>query len=97
MFVGLVRRRLHDTNASSWWGLLFLVPLINFIMALYILFKAGTRGANDYGPAPSKNHPAMWLTLLPVAIAVVGILAAVGLRAYQQYVERANAASLASN
>lgn len=42
-------RRLHDFDASGWWFLLMLVPLANFVMALLLIFKAGSDGANRFG------------------------------------------------
>jgi uncharacterized membrane protein YhaH (DUF805 family) len=43
-------RRCHDFNASGWLVLLFLIPLVNLIFALFMVFKPGTEGANSYGP-----------------------------------------------
>lgn len=45
-------RRMHDLGKSGWWFLLILVPFVNFFFALYILFKKGTEGENEYGPDP---------------------------------------------
>ncbi len=42
-------RRLHDFDKSGWWYLLSLVPLVNFVFALILLFAPGTAGANRYG------------------------------------------------
>jgi uncharacterized membrane protein YhaH (DUF805 family) len=49
-------RRLHDINASGWYLLLSLVPLVNFILGLTLLFKKGTEGPNQYGPDPLKSN-----------------------------------------
>jgi uncharacterized membrane protein YhaH (DUF805 family) len=43
-------RRCHDFNGSGWLVLLYLVPIVNLIFALYLLFKPGTEDANAYGP-----------------------------------------------
>lgn len=43
-------RRLHDMDASGWWTLLLFVPLINAILGLLLVFKAGSAGANRFGP-----------------------------------------------
>ncbi len=32
-------KRLHDIKMSGWWLLLFLVPFVNFIFGIYLLFK----------------------------------------------------------
>ena len=46
-------RRLHDINASGIAIVLFFIPIVNLIAHLVLLFKAGTEGPNNYGPAPS--------------------------------------------
>ena len=45
-------RRLHDTNRSGWWLLLYLVPLIGPITILIFTFLDGTASTNDYGDNP---------------------------------------------
>ncbi|MCW8194843.1 DUF805 domain-containing protein [Proteobacteria bacterium 005FR1] len=86
-------RRLNDLNHSGWLALLMLVPLVNIGFTLYILFAPGTKGPNRYGPAPAANSGGVIAaaTILPL-IFVIGILAAVAIPAYQEYVERAQAA-----
>jgi uncharacterized membrane protein YhaH (DUF805 family) len=87
-------RRLNDLDNSGWLSVLTLIPLINFFFGLYLLFAPGTTGRNKYGPMPSKNPSGMWLVLvIPVFIAVIGILAAIAIPAYQQYVNKAKAAA----
>ena len=46
-------RRLHDTNRSGWWYLLFLVPLITLV-PLYFCTNDGSKGKNRFGPIPIK-------------------------------------------
>ncbi|WP_052691790.1 DUF805 domain-containing protein [Teredinibacter purpureus] len=91
LYTILARRRLHDLDKSGWLLLLFLVPLLNILLGLYMLFASGTHGTNRFGPQPTKNHPALWAGLL-LPFIVTGILAAVALPAYQEYVARAQAA-----
>ena len=45
-------RRLHDLNKSGWWVLLYLIPYVNLIFGLYLLFAPGTHGYNRYGEDP---------------------------------------------
>lgn len=45
-------RRCHDLDKSGWWCLLTLVPIVNFIFLIYLLFAKGTDGWNQYGPEP---------------------------------------------
>ena len=43
-------RRLHDTGRSGWWLLLWLVPLIGWIVLLIWFCFRGTQGPNRFGP-----------------------------------------------
>lgn len=45
-------RRLHDLNRSGWLVLLELIPFINVILEIYLVFFRGTRGQNQYGADP---------------------------------------------
>lgn len=86
----LMRRRLNDLGHSGWFALLSLVPLINFLLGLYLLFAPGEQVGNEYGARPTRNHPALWLWLLGPFLA--GIIAAISVPAYNDYVQRAEAA-----
>ena len=50
--VMLVIRRLHDLGHSGWWCLLGLIPLVNLILGIYLLFFKGNTGPNRFGPDP---------------------------------------------
>jgi uncharacterized membrane protein YhaH (DUF805 family) len=88
-----VKRRLNDLDQSGWWGILMIIPFINFFFGLYLVFAPGTKGSNSYGPAPCKNSTGVIIggMLFPL-IFVVGILAAIALPAYKDYKDRAKAA-----
>ncbi|MES2297337.1 MAG: DUF805 domain-containing protein [Pseudomonadota bacterium] len=90
----LAKRRLNDLDQSGWLALLVLIPFVNFIFGLYLVFAAGSDGENGYGPAPSKNTTGVILLActMPI-IAVIGILAAIALPAYQTYVNKSRAAA----
>ena len=47
-------KRLHDLNKSGWLWLLGLIPLVNLIFGIYLLFGKGTADSNDYGNPPTK-------------------------------------------
>ena len=47
-------RRLHDTNKSGWWVLLFPMPVLN-IAYLVWLATDGDRGDNRFGKDPKGN------------------------------------------
>lgn len=51
-------RRLHDTNRSGWWLLLWLIPLFGWIALLIFYVTDGTPGANRFGPNPKDGDPA---------------------------------------
>lgn len=87
---GYMVRRLNDLDRSGWLSLLILVPLVNVILAFYLIFAGGSPGLNSYGPAPAENPRGMFLVaLIFPAIFVLGIFAAVAIPAYQDYVKRA--------
>jgi uncharacterized membrane protein YhaH (DUF805 family) len=45
-------RRLHDTDRSGWWLLLFLIPLIGSIVLIVWWCTRGAGGHNRFGPDP---------------------------------------------
>ena len=46
-------RRLHDTNRSGWWQLLWIIPLIGWIIVIIFLVEEGKSTDNQYGVVPS--------------------------------------------
>ncbi len=85
----LGKRRMNDLNRSGWWMLLFLVPLANMLLGLYMLFGPGTPGSNDFGPAPVANPIGVKiLGLVFPVIGLIGIVAAIAIPAYQDYLGR---------
>ena len=88
-------RRLNDVNLSGWLSLFSLIPLINLLFGLVLLFIPGNDRTNRYGPPPQKNTTGVlvlaWLGPL-ILVVVMGILAAVAIPAYQSYVEKSRAA-----
>lgn len=86
----LAIRRLNDLNQNGWLSLLMIIPLINILFGLYLVFGPGTNGPNNYGPAPTKNSALVVIGGLAMPfIAILGILAAIALPAYQDYTLRA--------
>jgi uncharacterized membrane protein YhaH (DUF805 family) len=82
-------QRSHDMGWSGWTAPLVLIPLVGLLW----LFKPGTAGKNRFGlPPPPNTLGVKILGLLLPAIAVIGIVAAVALPAYQDYTVRASAA-----
>lgn len=70
-YIVITARRLHDLNQSGWFMLLMLLPVINLVFILYLLFASGTKGPNTYGvPRPS----AIWEKLLAWLIIIISLL-----------------------
>lgn len=51
-------RRLHDTNRSGWWLLIWLLPVIGWIVLFVFTLLPGTAGENDYGDDPKAGEAA---------------------------------------
>lgn len=69
----LAIQRLHDFNASGWWSLLILVPLVNLIYALI----PGGNEANRFGPPPPPNTAGVYvLAAVVIGLPILGIIAA---------------------
>jgi len=51
-------RRLHDTDRSSWWLLIGLIPLIGWIVLIVFMATRGTTGGNRFGPDPLRGDRA---------------------------------------
>ncbi|WP_180081430.1 DUF805 domain-containing protein [Acinetobacter sp. YH12201] len=76
-------RRLHDMNRSGWLTLLFLLPLVNIFMGLYLLLGSGTKGSNKYG---LPRETLVWekiLAWLMIILAVLSFLASGSMISYQ--------------
>jgi len=48
----LIIRRWHDLGKSGWFSLLMLIPLLNFLVLIFLWVKKGTDGPNAYGDDP---------------------------------------------
>jgi uncharacterized membrane protein YhaH (DUF805 family) len=89
-------QRLHDIGWSGWLWLLNLVPVVNVVIALIMLFAPGTPSANTYGPPPPANTLSVKLLAFSWIVFpfVIGILAALAIPQYQEYVKRSEAAQM---
>ncbi len=85
-------QRSHDMDLSGWLSIVAFVPLAGFFWML----KSGTPGPNSFGPPPPPNTLGVKIMawLLPVSIVLIGVLAALAIPAYQDYLIRARAAQL---
>ena len=87
-------RRLHDRNHSGWLSLLMLVPLANLGLALYLIFAKGDAQENQFGQPRAAQTWEKVLGWFYVLIFPIGILAAIAVPAYQDYVQRAQKAQI---
>lgn len=49
--LSIIVRRFHDINQSGFLILLFLIPMVNIVISLILLFKKGDPSENKFGPA----------------------------------------------
>lgn len=47
-------RRLHDTNKSGWFQLLWLIPVLGWIAMIYLLVQEGDAETNQFGEPPAN-------------------------------------------
>jgi uncharacterized membrane protein YhaH (DUF805 family) len=98
LFIGsfmLAIQRLHDFDSSGWLTLLFLVPLVNVIFGFILWFVPGTDGENRFGRKTPPNGAGVkiMVVLVPfIFIFIIGILAAIAIPQYNEYVKRAQEA-----
>ena len=50
--IALNTRRLHDIGKSGWFQLLFIIPIVGFILWIIWMVRDGDDGVNKYGPSP---------------------------------------------
>jgi uncharacterized membrane protein YhaH (DUF805 family) len=84
-------QRSHDMDWSGWFSLLAFIPFVGLIW----VFKRGTDGLNSFGaPAPANTLGVKILVFALPGIAIVGIIAAIALPAYQMAAKRAATTTL---
>lgn len=86
--IWLTIQRCHDFNFSGWLSVLIIIPLAGFVF----WFIPGTDGPNRWGnktPPNTTTNIVMALVVPVVAVALIGILAAIAIPQYQTYAKRA--------
>ena len=53
--VAVAARRLHDIGKSGWLLLLWIIPLIGWLIVLYWHVQPSAEGKNEYGEAPAAS------------------------------------------
>jgi len=70
-----VIQRLHDTNRSGWFALLLLIPIVNMVLGLTLLFSPSTATPNNFGaPSPKNTLLTNIMSGLFIALIVFNIL-----------------------
>jgi uncharacterized membrane protein YhaH (DUF805 family) len=59
-FISQTIKRLHDLNMKGWWTILMVVPILNILFGLFVSFKKGTSGYNQYGSDPKVKNQFQW-------------------------------------
>lgn len=73
IYFSIAVRRLHDVDASGWWSLFLLVPLLSYVVVLIIGLIPGSRGDNRFG---ARNVAQSTLSKLVSWIVILSVLAA---------------------
>lgn len=76
----VIIRRLHDHNKSGWFILLLLIPIVQFLMLLYLLLARGCNRANRFGhlrPSTFIEKLMAWLMLISFIISLVSSISVV--------------------
>lgn len=77
-FFSLAKRRLNDINLSGWYVLFGLIPIINIVFGLVLIFWPGNPAVNRFGAMPSRNNSAEIIaSVLGFFGIILGILAAI--------------------
>ncbi|HUQ85204.1 MAG TPA: DUF805 domain-containing protein [Candidatus Limnocylindrales bacterium] len=50
--ISVFAKRFHDIGKSGYWGILGLIPLIQWAVFVYLVFKKGGEMENKYGKEP---------------------------------------------
>lgn len=78
-------QRVHDFDASGWWALLTLVPLVNVFFAFVLLVVPGTRGRNRFGPRPPRNSAVVVIIALLAPLYIAGLVAATSFPVFEHF------------
>lgn len=66
-FLSFVGQRLHDLDKSGALIPVMLIPVVNVLFLLVLIFKVGTKGDNQYGPDPRTYYEVIDGVSVPVA------------------------------
>ena len=74
LMLTMTARRLHDIDRSGWKSLVLIIPGINLLFLLWLIFSSGTRNTNRFGSAPYSAGTVaqffgLWIPLLALITA----------------------------
>ncbi len=78
----IIVRRFHDRNKSGWLILLLFVPLIQFLVMLYLLFARGEQHANRFGYPRSSAFIEKIVAWLMIISFVLSLFASASIISY---------------
>ena len=55
-WIAIAVRRLHDTNRSGWWTLLYLVPIGNIVLLVFLVLPSDERGTRFDRTTQGQTH-----------------------------------------
>ncbi|UFH49845.1 DUF805 domain-containing protein [Pseudomonas sp. KNUC1026] len=80
LIVIIAGQRVHDLGWSAWTLLLMIIPLVNVIFGLVLVFMPGNKDANRFGAPPPPNSQAV--KILAVVAVVVYVLSSIAYMTY---------------
>jgi len=75
-WVSIAKRRLNDVNLSGWYCALLVLPFVNTILVLALMFIPGTNTSNAYGAVPIKNSTGVIIIAVFTMVMVVPAMVA---------------------
>ena len=78
----VIIRRLHDRNKSGWSILLFLIPIVQFFMMLYLFFARGCNRANRFGHPRPTTFIEKLIAWSMIIVFVIGLFTSVSVVSY---------------
>jgi len=85
----VARRRLNDMGRTGWWGLFLLVPILNIVATVWLVFGKGDAGPNQYGLPPGPNSRGAIVLACVGPVVFIGAILVSGRDAYRSYGDKA--------
>jgi uncharacterized membrane protein YhaH (DUF805 family) len=79
------KRRFNDLGHAHWFSLLMLIPIVNLLVFLYLLFAPGQPAPNPYGKPAAPNSTTLVVGTLVLPTLLLLIIGFAAVSAYQNY------------